>query len=74
MTMPYQRYHSISNTEQFLLSLCDARATPRVPGAVRDQARRLLRHYPTSLDLEALAESRPDIIQRYTETTNDHAS
>lgn len=72
-------------TEKFLLQLCDARATPRVPGPIRDRARALLKHYPHEIDLRRMAESSPQIIaphiepltrmiMSYEETTRDDAS
>jgi len=61
LTLPVERKHSIKNTEQFLLSLCDPKQTPRVPREVRDRARSLLRHYPTDLYMEIAAEKAPDV-------------
>ena len=51
MTLPIERTYAVRNTEQFLLDLCNPKKTPRVPAGVREQARRLLRHYPTKYDL-----------------------
>ena len=61
MTLPVERKHAVKNTEQFLLSLCDPKQTPRVPREVRDRARSLLRHYPTDLYMEMAAEQAPDV-------------
>lgn len=62
MTLPDERYRALKQTESFLISLCDPKVTPRIPGTVRQQAGALLRHYPHSWHLEQLAESRPDIL------------
>lgn len=62
MTLPDERYRAVERTEQFLIDLCNPRKTPRVPKEVRDRARSLLRHYPSSWDLERLAEAAPDVI------------
>jgi hypothetical protein len=62
MTLPDERYAAIRNTERFLMNLCDARVTPRVPRYLRDQARSLLRHYPSTMYLDRLAERSPNII------------
>ena len=62
MTLPDERYCAIQHTEQFLMSLCDSRSTPRVPRAIRQQAARLLRHYPTKYYLDRLAEKSPEVI------------
>jgi hypothetical protein len=51
MTLPIERTYAVQNTEQFLLDLCNSKKTPRVPAGIREQARRLLRHYPTKYDL-----------------------
>jgi hypothetical protein len=57
MTLPIERTYAVRNTEQFLLDLCNSKKTPRVPAGVREQARRLLRHYPTKYDLVYMADS-----------------
>ncbi len=85
MTLPDERYHAVRNTEKFLQQLCDSRATPRVPRAIRDRARALLRHYPHEIDLLRLADRSPEIItkdmepltrmvMKYKEDRNDDAS
>ena len=55
MTLPYERTRSVINAREFLFRL----STPyiengikRIPAAVRDEARRLLRHYPSVVDLK----------------------
>lgn len=62
MTLPDERYRAIQQTQEFLMSLCDARATPRVPSVIRQRARSLLRHYPSRYHLNQLAEKSPDVI------------
>jgi hypothetical protein len=57
MTLPIERTYAVRTTEQFLLDLCNSKKTPRVPAGVREQARRLLRHYPTKYDLVYMADS-----------------
>ena len=61
MTLPYERTNAVLNTEKFLLDLCNPKATPRVPKEVRDQARRLLRHYPSEYSMEQAAEQAHDV-------------
>ena len=61
MTLPDERYRSIAQTQRFLLRLL---TTPRVPRAVKDEARGLLRHYPTDWDLQQLERAAPDVIQQ----------
>jgi len=51
MTLPIERTHAVLNTEKFLLKLCNPKETPGVPKSIREEARGLLRHYPTKYDL-----------------------
>lgn len=62
MTLPDERYRAIKWTEEFLKDLCDRSKTPRVPKAVREHARRLLRHYPSKWDLDRLSAAAPEVI------------
>lgn len=59
MTVPRERTNAVMWTAQFLQQLTDSKQTPRVPKAVRDQARHLLRHYPTQYEMEIIS-SRED--------------
>lgn len=51
MTIPYERTRAILETRKFLQGLTYPPATPRVPKAVREMARQLLRHYPSNGDV-----------------------
>ncbi len=62
MTLPDERYRALKWAEQLLKDLQIPSKTPRVPRAVRQQARSVLRHYPSTYYLEELARARPDII------------
>lgn len=62
MTLPDERYRSIKWAESFLKELLDPAKTPRVPKNIRNQARSILRHYPSEWDLERLASKSPDVI------------
>ena len=62
MTLPDQRYQSLLDAQNFLVSLCDPRSTPRVPRAIRRQAANVLRHYPSKYFLDRLAEKSPEVI------------
>jgi hypothetical protein len=46
MTMPDEAHRAVVQTRRFLMDLLNPQKTPRVPAAVRLQARRLLKHYP----------------------------
>jgi hypothetical protein len=51
MTTSDERTRAVLHTRDFLRELMDSERTPGVPDAVREQARRLLRHYPSGSDL-----------------------
>jgi len=62
MTLPDERYRALKWAEQFMQDLMDPARTPRVPKAVRQQARSILKHYPGSYYIDQMAQARPDII------------
>jgi hypothetical protein len=62
MTLPDERYRALKAAESFLQDLLDPSKTPRVPRHIRQRARSVLRHYPSSYYLEELARRAPDII------------
>lgn len=56
MTIPVERTNAVIWTESFLKDLLDPKKTPRVPKSVRQQAGRLLRHYPSKFEMDMIAE------------------
>lgn len=52
MTIPSERTRAVILTEKFLLSLIDPKLSPRVPKGIREQAKSLLRHYPSRIELD----------------------
>jgi hypothetical protein len=81
MTLPDERYRAVVQTQRFLLEIL---TTPRVPKAIKDQARRCLRHYPSDFDMDRAAEGAPDIFakrmedvtrmfKKYEESKNEQA-
>ena len=81
MTMPDERYRAVVQTQRFLLEIL---TTPRVPKAIKDQARSCLRHYPSDWDMKRAANSAPDVfaermedvtrmIKRYEESKKNEA-
>jgi hypothetical protein len=60
MTLPDERYRAVVQTQRFLLRLL---TTPRVPKAVKDEARSMLRHYPSDYDMRRAAEGAPEVFQ-----------
>jgi hypothetical protein len=63
MTLPDERYRAVMQTAKFLESLSYSSETKRVPLAIRQEARRLLRHYPNEWDMQVAAESSPNVFQ-----------
>ena len=62
MTLPDERYRAVQYTEQFLVRLAGGHYA-RVPKAVREEARSLLRHYPNHYDLYRAAQTSPEVFQ-----------
>lgn len=54
MTLPYEEYHSLVATKQFLYDLINCAHTPGVPFEVRERALRVLKHYPMQHRLNEL--------------------
>ena len=57
MTTPIERTYAVLNAEQFLMDLRDPKKYPRVPKAVREEANRLLKHYPSRYNMAYIADS-----------------
>jgi len=81
MTLPDERYRAVVQTQRFLLEIL---TTPRVPKAIKDQARACLRHYPSDYDMNRAAEDAPDVFakrmedvtrmfKKYEESKNEQA-
>ena len=62
MTLPDERYRSVKWAEGFLKRLAGGEF-PRTPKAVRDEARSILRHYPTDYDMNRAATAAPEVFQ-----------
>jgi hypothetical protein len=60
MTLPDERYRAVIQTEKFLRELL---TTPRIPKAIKDNARWCLRHYPSEYDMSKTCQTSPDIFQ-----------
>ena len=63
MTLPFERTYALRNTREFLRKLLDRKATPRVPLAIRREAKACLKHFPQDLDVEWAAKKCPDIFE-----------
>ena len=64
MTQPNERYQSLKQAKKLLEELVDPGKTPRVPSIVRDRARGALKHFPNELDIERLADSCPEVLDK----------
>ena len=62
MTLPDERYRSVKWAAHFLSRLAGG-DIPRVPKAVRDEARSILRHYPSDYDMNRAAQAAPEVFQ-----------
>jgi hypothetical protein len=59
MTLPHERTRAVIRARDFLARLSSPYlpdGIKRVPSEVRDEARRLLRHYPTLVDMAHAAD------------------
>jgi hypothetical protein len=66
MTLPDERYRSVKWAESFLKRLAGGEF-PRTPKAVRDEARSILRHYPSQWDMQRTARMAPEVFQEQME-------
>ena len=57
MTLPIERTNAVLNVERFLMDVRDPKKYPRVPRAVREEASRLLKHYPSKYNMSYIADS-----------------
>jgi hypothetical protein len=66
MTLPDERYRAVKWAESFLKRLAGGEL-PRVPKAVRTEARSILRHYPNAWDMDRAADAAPEVFQQQME-------
>jgi hypothetical protein len=52
MTTPSERTRAVLLTESFLITLINHKLSPKIPKGIREQAKMLLRHYPSRIELE----------------------
>jgi len=62
VTLPDERYRAVKYAGEFLARLAGGEF-PRVPKAVREEARSILRHYPLDWDMQRTARMAPDVFQ-----------
>lgn len=62
MTLPDERYRSVLWAAKFLEQLAtDPKKYPRVPRSVRREAMSVLRHFPSTWDMDRAAELAPSV-------------
>ena len=66
MTLPDERYRAVKWAEGFLSRLAGGHYA-RTPKAVRDEARSILRHYPSDWDMNRAAQAAPEVFQEQME-------
>jgi hypothetical protein len=66
MTLPDERYRAVKWAQSFLSRLAGGQYA-RVPKAVRDEARSILRHYPSDWDMNRAAQGAPEVFQEQME-------
>lgn len=64
MTLPDERYRAVVRTQAFLVEILN---TPRVPKAIKENARWCLRHYPSVWDMKRASENCPDVFAEHIE-------
>jgi hypothetical protein len=62
MTLPDERYRAVALTRKFLEDIISHRSG--LSDEIKQQAKGLLRHYPTDYDLDRASEGAPDIFAR----------
>ncbi|MFN7411937.1 MAG: BPSL0761 family protein [Pseudomonadota bacterium] len=67
-TTPDERTRAVVHTAEFLRDLTKPTVTPGVPRAVREEARRLLRHYPCRADMSLVHAVMPQWFGRLPES------
>ena len=66
MTLPDERYRAVKWAQGFLSRLAGGHYA-RTPKAVRDEARSILRHYPSDWDMNRAAAGAPEVFQEQME-------
>ena len=56
MSLPDEKTRAMQSARRFLYDLLNPQTTPRVPKAVRDRARRVVKHYPFDFEIAEMME------------------
>ena len=71
MTMPFERKSAVNQTRKFLINLSSPSKTPRVPKHIREQARALLKHYPSAYYMDVASEESPYVFGDYSNSRDE---
>jgi len=63
MTLPDERYRAVMWAGRFLERLRYSSETPRGPLKIRQEARSILRHFPSDWDMKRASDGAPDVFQ-----------
>ena len=63
MTLPYEQYYALVNTRNFLTELCDP--TNGHEGRLREEARRLLKHFPMESEANEMVRHHVERIEEF---------
>ena len=63
MTLPDERYRAVLWAGRFLERLSYSSETKRIPLKIRQEARSILRHFPSNWDMNRAADAAPDVFQ-----------
>ncbi len=64
MTLPDERYRAVLWASRFLQEIAyDPKRRPRIPKEVRQEAKTILRHFPSSFDLKMAERGAPEVFQ-----------
>lgn len=62
MTLPDERYRAVMMAKKFLESIINTRSG--LSKEMKDEARRILRHFPSEYDMDRAGEAAPYVFQR----------
>lgn len=65
MTLPDERYRAVRWAERFLISIVQTRSG--LSDDMKQEAKRILHHFPSEHDLDRAAEKSPEIFQKQME-------
>ena len=68
--MPDERFRAVLYAEEFLRAIADPSITKRIPKEIRQRARGILRHYPSTWDMQIAAEGAPEVFAERMEDVN----